>query len=287
METSAPAEMPATMIRTAAGLEPLPTPPAVRKGRVVAPTVTPHPAYDRFFWLTYVANFFLTSANSVLFRYSDFVDALGGHEVHLGWIVGVGMIGSLTMRVYLGAGIDRYGPRMIWLASLAGFIVSCLAHPWITQHDGFAIYAWRIALQTCLAGFFGASIAYVSARAPVGRLAELIGMLGTSGFLGIQFGTMSSDILAHHAPLESMFYAAALMGTISLVCTWFGSMRAVRPTQHRRTPSWQVIKKYQPGGLLLVPSRWASALRFPRCLCVPSRRRCMSPRSPGSSLCTP
>ena len=43
-----------------------------------------------------------------LFRYADFVTCLGGSEYELGWIVGVGMLGSIAMRIFQGVGIDRY-----------------------------------------------------------------------------------------------------------------------------------------------------------------------------------
>ena len=160
------------MTRTAAGLETLPAPNPGRVHSVPAQPIVRPQAYDRYFWLTYVANFFMVAAVSVLFRYSDFVTSLGGRDYHLGWIVGAGMVGSLTMRLFQGAGIDRYGPRVVWVASLLGFIASCLAHPTLTAHNGVGIYAWRIVMQTCIAGVYGASIAYVSARAPIERLFE-------------------------------------------------------------------------------------------------------------------
>ena len=44
------------------------------------------------------------TAWSLLYRYADFVRLLGGTEFHLGWIVGVGMVGSIFMRLALGRG---------------------------------------------------------------------------------------------------------------------------------------------------------------------------------------
>ena len=40
-----------------------------------------------------------------MFRYSDYVTYLGGGEYELGWIVGVGMLGALAMRVFQGIAI--------------------------------------------------------------------------------------------------------------------------------------------------------------------------------------
>ena len=43
--------------------------------------------------------------HSLLFRYADVVFFLGGSELLLGTIVGVGMIGSLAMRLAQGVGL--------------------------------------------------------------------------------------------------------------------------------------------------------------------------------------
>jgi hypothetical protein len=40
-------------------------------------------AYDKIFWLTYLANGLTTVANAMLVRYADFVDVLGGEEWQL------------------------------------------------------------------------------------------------------------------------------------------------------------------------------------------------------------
>ncbi len=80
--------------------------------------------YGPNFWLCYLANASLMIAVSLLFRYADFVAFCGGGERELGLIVGVGMIGALATRVLLGIGIDRLGPRRIWLVALCVFIVA-------------------------------------------------------------------------------------------------------------------------------------------------------------------
>ncbi len=262
MGESLPAEFPAPMMRATASLDL----PEVRPARA-KPAPRPKPpqtnAYDRNFWFSYAANFFMVAAVSLLFRYSDFVAHLGGREQHLGWIVGVGVLGSLSMRIFLGAGIDRYGPRIIWIASLVGFVTSCLAQLLVTRVDGPAIYFWRIVYQTSIAGCYGASIAYVSARAPVERLAEVVGTLGTSGFIGMQCGTLLTDFLSAHAPIWSLFCGAATMGFASLVCAMFGARNAVRHPQHRRLPTLHVLRKYRPGPLLVVAAAMGFGLSLP------------------------
>ncbi|HEX3654688.1 MAG TPA: hypothetical protein VHV55_02720 [Pirellulales bacterium] len=76
----------------------------------------------RSFWLTYASNTSMMAAVSLLYRYSDFVFSLGGTELLLGVIVGLGMVGSVLMRAFQGAGVDRYGARRVWLGSAALFV---------------------------------------------------------------------------------------------------------------------------------------------------------------------
>ena len=148
----------------------------------------PHIVYDRPFWLAYASNMLLMVAVALLFRYADFVTLLGGTEFHLGWIVGVGMVGSLVTRLALGSCIDRYGSRLLWLGSTVLFVATCFAHLAIASHTGVAIYLLRISYCCAIAGVYGASMTFVTARAPARRMAELVAMLGDRRFLGHRAG---------------------------------------------------------------------------------------------------
>jgi MFS family permease len=188
------------------------------------PTKLPS-AYDRPFWLTYISNMFFSTAVALLFRYADFVTVLGGTEFHLGWIVGVGMIGSLAMRMVLGSWIDRYGARPLWLGSILLFTATCFAHLMVAGYSGMPIYLLRISYCCAVAGLGGASLTFVSARAPNDRVAELVGMLGTGGFLGNIFGTLLGDFLFGSITISFtqvawMFTVAGLLGLLSLPFAW-------------------------------------------------------------------
>jgi MFS family permease len=212
--------------------------------------------FDRSFWFTYGANVAMMVAVSLLYRYADFVDALGGSEYQLGWIVGLGMVGSLFMRLAQGSGIDVYGARHIWLGSALLFIVSCFAHLAITSAHGPAIFCWRIVMQTSIAGFFGASISYISARHSTVRMAEAIGTLGTSGFIGTIMGTALGDFVLGSrgaaAPPQRMFLIAAASGAIALVFGWFATEGENRRLRRRRPPVGWLLARYHPGPVLLM-----------------------------------
>jgi MFS family permease len=224
--------------------------------------------YGKVFWRAYVANSMVMVAVALLFRYADFVAFLGGTELHLGWIVGVGMVGSLAMRFFLGVAIDHYGPRVVWLSSLVLFAVSCLAHLGILSYQGPAIYLLRVSSCCAIAGIFGASMTFVSGRAPTVRMAEMIGMLGTSGFVGMVLGTQLGDLLLGTESIERwqvdrMFVVAGLLGACALVFAGGATRGLWRRPEGKRPPLVWLLKRYHPGSVLLVGVAMGAGLGLP------------------------
>lgn len=228
----------------------------------------PRFTYGRPFWLAYVSNLLLMVAVSLLYRYADFVTLLGGTEFHLGWIVGVGMVGSLATRLAIGSHIDRYGARPVWLGSTALFIATCLAHLVITSHTSAAIYLLRISYCCAFAGIYGASMTFISTRGPSQRMAELVGMLGTAGFLGIVAGTVLGDLLFGSAAfgrdqVDRMFLGAALLATLSLPFAWAASRGESRPATSGSPSMITLLRRHFPGALLLVGVAMGFGLGLP------------------------
>ncbi len=235
-------------------------------------------AFGRSFWFAYAANAAMMTAVSLLFVFADFVKVLGGTEEQLGRIVGIGMIGSICVRLAQGIGIDRFGPRHIWLWSTVAYVAACALFPTVRRVDGPYVYALRIAYQSSLAGIFGASIAYVSGRAPVARMAEVIGTLGTSGFVGMMLGSAAGRFIVGDGALQrpridQLFHASAAMGVIALLFTWFASEhRAARPSTRRRPPLWWLLRRYNPGLVLLMSVATGMGLNLPTVFLRPYMR---------------
>ena len=244
-------------------------PPDIAKPRLAdSPADGSGRAYGLPFWAAYAANTLVMVAVALLYRYADFVTLLGGTEFHLGWIVGVGMIGSVVMRLFLGSGIDHHGPRLVWLASLAVLVLTCFAHLGVTDHNGVAIYLLRIVFCTALAGIFGASTTFISGGASVERMAELIGMLGTSGFVGIMLGTQLGDFLCGTATIERwqvdlMFLVAGLLVTAAIPFAWRATRHQLPPVRQRRTSMTRLVERYHPGMILLVGAVSGAAISLP------------------------
>jgi MFS family permease len=207
--------------------------------------------YDRAFWLTYLSNGLTTLANGMMVRYSDYIDALGGDEQQLGLIVGAGMLGSIAIRLWQGEAIDRYGAARIWFWSVVAYSISLLLHLSVNTAYGPGVFLARALMQASLAGIFGASITYVSLQVPAKRMAEVVGALGTSGFLGLMFGPLISDWLGNSnlssdQMISAMFWTATALATSSGVATWFAIQGATRPSRVERPPLWVVVRQYHP-----------------------------------------
>ncbi len=215
------------------------------------------PIYGRTFWLTYIGNSAFTVAMALMYRYADFVLYLGGTEWNVGLIAGVGMVGSLLMRFFQGFGIDHFGPRRIWLWSSAAFVVSLLAHLSINNVHGPAIFLLRVCYATSIAGVLGSSITSISRKLPLARTAEVIGMLGTSGFIGMAVGPLLGDVFCGHEPitrsdLNTLFLVAAVLGVISFVCAELATRNEPRPRRRRRPPLVWLLGRYHPGSVMVL-----------------------------------
>ncbi|HEY1068665.1 MAG TPA: MFS transporter, partial [Pirellulales bacterium] len=228
----------------------------------------PAPTYDRAFFWGYAANGLLTTTNALLTRYVEFVRV---HEpVHtewqLGMIVGFGMIGALLMRLSLGGAVDRYGAGRMWQWCGLAAVLTCAAHLLLVRVDDAWVFFVRAAYQTSLAGVFGSSIVYVSRRGSPEKMAELIGTLGTSGFLGMFVGPVLGDVIFSldlPAPVKVrlMFAAASALALFAWLCT-FGAVRGeVRETHLPSGDSmFSLLRRHQPGAIMLVGVLFGVAL---------------------------
>lgn len=221
------------------------------------------------FWNTYVACTLVNVAYAILFRYADFVAVAGGTELNLGWIVGVGMVGSVLARFSLGAAIDQRGPRLVWFVSLGAFAGCCFAHLAVTRCDGLAVYFLRVVYCTSIAGIFGAATTFISGRVSITRMAEIVGIFGTSGFLGMMLGAQVGDLLvASRTPdrwiVDQMFLAAGALGLAAMPFAWLATRKCIAPLRQDRTRVLTLLRMHQPGFVLAVGVATGAALSLPQ-----------------------
>ncbi len=222
-----------------------------------------HRIYDRAFLLAYISNLFMMTAVSLLFRYDDFVRLHGGTELQLGLIVGVGTLGAIACRIFLGGLIDRFGPGRLWQFSILAMVAALAWHLTLTRVEGAPVYLARTLYASGMAGVFGSWMTFVTLRVPAHRVAEAIGVVGSSGFAGMALGPILGDWVFHagHTPtvqVEWMFWLAAGLHMASgifahLACRADGLAPPVRHPEPEETRSFlALVRLRHPLALTLV-----------------------------------
>ena len=162
--------------------------------------------YGRAFWCAYVSNLVLMVAYTLMYRYADFVLYLGGTAGTVGRIVGIGMVGSLVMRFFQGMASTTSDRAKSGWPRWLGFVVSLLG-PRLYHRQ-----RRRCRRFTCCAcctapawpARLARSITSVSRSLPLARMAEVIGSLGTSGFIGMVLGPQLGDLLCGHEDIIAL-----------------------------------------------------------------------------------
>ena len=214
--------------------------------------------YGLNFWLAYVANVCLVCANSLTFHFADFVASLGGTEATSGQIVSAGLVAAVGMRFVLGQGLDHFGARRVWLMSSLLYISAGLLFLSLTTLSP-VLWLARIGYQVGMAGMFSSSMVHIQNQVPTHRRTEVIGSLGSSGFLGTILGTQLSDwcfvaLKPTGWQFTAMFAGAATLGFLHAVVV----LGLTRHDAHERpdvTPGgWKLLMRYWPGNVVWVAS---------------------------------
>lgn len=223
---------------------------------LAAPEKTQGEIYSRAFWLVFVANLFLCIANTLTYRFAEFVTFLGGSEEQTGSIVAAALAASIAARAVLGQALDRFGTRNVWLCSTL-FYLAGGALLYVADDTGWQLYVARATFAIGLACMYAAALSYVQGLAPAHRRTEIIATYGASGFIGMIFGAQLGDWLFQVYPngtglYHMLFGLSMAMGVVHGVMPIF----VLRDERHVRpdcTPAMhKLLLRYWPGPMLLV-----------------------------------
>lgn len=212
--------------------------------------------YTGTFWLAYAANVVLVMANALSFQFAEWVDQLGGSQQLAGSIISAGLIGVMLARLGMGQFIDRYGAGRLWSISAVCFIGGCTAFALIDTL-GWPAYAARLMFSISLAGLFTSSIVHIQNQVPAHRRTEVIGNLGSSGFVGMIAGSLLGDYFFRtvddpQLKFQLIFGTAALLGVVHLVIalmlTWGHAHEP--PAEH--VSALRLLIRYWPGPVVAV-----------------------------------
>lgn len=212
--------------------------------------------YNRAFWVAYAANVMLVMGNALTFRFAEFVQFLGGTESVTGEIVRVGLLGSLVVRLVLGQAIDGLGVRRVWTASTLCFVAGCALFIW-SDRLGPLIYIARILFTVGMSSMFACSIYHIQNQVPPYRRTEVIGSLGSSGFVGMIAGTQLGDLLFYAVADRARLFAILFCCTVALGIGYFVLVERLTRGERRRTPVLspaihRLAFRYWPGPVVLV-----------------------------------
>jgi MFS family permease len=179
--------------------------------------------------------------------------------------------------LFVGTWIDRYGTRRIWMSALTLLSLASLSHiavvhfsrGTVQQPTVFAVCAaLRIAVFCAVAGIYGSSITFVARRVPGVRMAETLGILGTSGFLGMVSGAWLGDLLLSSQPatagsIDRLFLASGLLGLLAAAAAnWaMAGQNHAPPRRHPR--AWNLVRRYHPGRVLVMGIAMGFGLGLP------------------------
>jgi len=221
----------------------------------VSPPIVP-PVYDRTFWLAYLANTVLVLANALTYRFAELIDFLGGSEDITGIIVGVALVVSVILRLSWSHVIDDYGTRRMWALCTLLFIGGCSL--FLVCHDlSWRIYVARMAFVVGITGMFACSVTHIQNHVPPYRRTEVIGNLGSSGFIGMILGSNLGDWILHAVPAGRMQFLALFGGAAALGAVYLGIVLTLTHGQdhYREAPSppaYRLLFRHWPGTVVIV-----------------------------------
>ncbi|MEQ9408294.1 MAG: MFS transporter [Fuerstiella sp.] len=228
-------------------------------GHVAAATIhrTSHPV----FVLSYVANLTLVTANAATFVFADWVAWLSQHgttgvryqEELPGRIIQYGILAAITVRIFLGQSIDRFGVRRVWLTMSLMALTGMSIFASLTSLSPLLTLG-RILFATGLAGMFTCGTFHIQSCVAEHRRTEFIALLGSSGFLGMILGPQLADLLRWLADGDAdvffprVFGMAALLLGCYTACVLLVTRGLPPPAPHEARPSLiRLTRRYWPG----------------------------------------
>ena len=212
--------------------------------------------YNSIFWLAYLANLVLVTGNAFMFRFAEFIAFLGGTEHLTGTIVSLSAIGALLARMLLGQSIDRFGTRRLWIGTSLLFTLGG-AVLFITSSLGWTVYTGRAIFAMGLAGMFTCSMVHIQNHSPPDRRTEIIGMLGSSGFLGIILGAQLGDLFLFQIESPQQKFQALFGGVTVIGFIYLTLVLVITKNDHHRKPKrtfpiYRLMFRYWPGAIIIV-----------------------------------
>jgi MFS family permease len=212
--------------------------------------------YGRTFWLAYLANSALVMGNALTFRFAELVHALvgDGSGSVAGDIVAFGTAVAVILRLSISHVLDDYGTRRMWPICTLLYIAGSLMFLTATELS-WTLYAARAAFIVGLTGMFACSMTHIQNHVPPERRTEIIGNLGSSGFVGMILGSNLGDWILLVVPpsykFQVLFGGSAAIGLFYLVVIMLLVGDQVHSGQPRTPPAYRLLLRFWPGAVVV------------------------------------
>jgi MFS family permease len=193
------------------------------------------PLYTRTFWTACVLHFTGAMSFGMFLLFPLYVRHLGGDELTIGLLLGLGMASSVAARPLVGSLLDRLGRRKVLLGAGVANVVS---YPPFLLLDGVGpgLYALAVFHLTIAGVLFASYFTYLADLAPADRRAEAVAIFGVAGMLPNGFGPALGEWLIADGGFGRYFAAATAFAAVSLLLTTLVP-RARLGAHHVDTPS--------------------------------------------------
>lgn len=211
--------------------------------------------YGRTFWLAYLANSLLVMGNALTFRFAELVSFLGGTESIAGDIVAFGTAVAVVIRLSMSHVLDHYGTRRMWPICALMYIGGSILFLNATELS-WVLYAARAAFFVGLTGMFACSMTHIQNHVPTDRRTEVIGNLGSSGFVGMILGSNLSDWILDAIPdgrfrFIVLFGGSALIGSLYLILIILLTQDHSHEFQSPIPPAFRLMVRFWPGTVVV------------------------------------
>lgn len=214
----------------------------------------------QFFQVLFAATLIMTGV-SMQFHFGEYVSSRGFGVRQLGQFVGIGMIGSLMLRLHIGSWIDRLGCRRCFVTSAILGASANVSFQFLENY--YAIAAARIVMQSSAATFLATVAVYAAQVAPAERRAESLGTIGIGGFLGMMAGPTIGDLILQNESLAATRFSwfFSIIGGFTLVAGLLVANLSMRRDRESDAESvFSVLGRFWPGWVLLPAIVFAAAL---------------------------
>ncbi len=180
--------------------------------------MTPTRLYTRDFWVACAIHVTGGMSLNMFVLFPLFVKSIGGNEVTIGLLLGIGTAASVAARPVVGALLDRRGRRQVLLWGGALNALSFLPFLGI-RFVGTALYVSTIFHEVMWGWLFAAYFTYAADLVPTARRAEGIAIFGVAGMLTSGLGPVLGEQVIARSTYPVFFVVAAAFATASLAVT--------------------------------------------------------------------